>query len=87
MLASSFFSTSSPSSPKPLIFIATVLDLLPCLPQALFTDGELRLRARRYLMDSHGADRWRHRILGLGHLSQVQWHFQIDTKNVNLRAY
>lgn len=44
--------------PKLPIFIALGLNLLPCPLQALFTDGELRLRARKYLMYNHEADKW-----------------------------
>ena len=51
-----------PSPPKPPVVIALVLALLPCLPQALLTDEELRPRARKRLICSHEADRWQHRI-------------------------
>lgn len=46
-----FLPCSLPNLP---VFIALVLDLLPCLLLTLFTDGELRLRARKcFIYYSH----------------------------------
>lgn len=70
-----------PSPPKPPIFIALVLDPLPGLLQALFTDGALRLRAGKHLIYSHGADKWKHRALGPRYLFPVQRCLQSDTEN------
>lgn len=70
-----------PSPPKPPIFIALVLDPLPYLLQALFTDGALRLRAGKRLIYSHEADKWKQRALGSCYLFPVQWCLQSDTEN------
>ena len=69
-----------PYPPKLPVFIALVPDLLLCLLQALFTDGEWRLRARKCVIHGHEAAKWQLRILDLGHGSQVRWNFRLIQK-------
>lgn len=70
----------------PTMFIAPVPDILPCLLQTLFTDGEMRLRAKKCLLYGDEVDQWQHGILVLGRLFQAPRNFQIETKNLQLRA-
>lgn len=69
-------STSSLSSTAPSIYCPGPPSS-PCLLQALSAGRELRHRARKGLLYCHKANKWQHRILGLGHLFQVQCPFKL----------